>query len=101
MLARSVEPSDALPAGAARAEVYRGEESAARRVIEIAGPIVTRSRSWADLHTSLAEHGIAYAAKGSGAVFIVDGIVLKASTCRAASRAKAGPVQVATAKSVS
>ncbi|MGA5258307.1 hypothetical protein [Methylorubrum aminovorans] len=88
LLARSVEPSDALPAGAARAEVYRGEESAARRVIEIAGPIVTRSRSWADLHRNLAEHGIAYAAKGSGAVFIVDGIVLKASTCRAASRAK-------------
>ncbi|WP_373325223.1 hypothetical protein [Methylorubrum thiocyanatum] len=41
------------------------------------------SRSWADLHTSLAEHGVAYAAKGSGAVFIVNGIVLKASTCRA------------------
>ncbi|MCV4820385.1 hypothetical protein OFM15_30360, partial [Escherichia coli] len=53
LLARSVEPSNALPAGAARAEVYRGEESAARRVIEIAGPIVTRSRSWADLHMNL------------------------------------------------
>ncbi|WP_245517642.1 hypothetical protein [Methylorubrum sp. Q1] len=88
LVARSADPGDALPAGAARAEVYRGEESAARQVIEIAGPIVTQSGSWVDLHKDLAEHGIAYAAKGSGAVFVVDGIVLKASTCRAASRAK-------------
>lgn len=98
-VARSVDPGDALPAGAARAEVYRGEESAARRVIEIAGPIVTQATSWPGLHAALAEHGIAYAAKGSGAVFVVDGIVLKASTCRAASRAKLearlGPFQPA------
>ncbi|MFC6776797.1 hypothetical protein [Methylobacterium gregans] len=99
LVARSVDPGDALPAGAARAEVYRGEESAARRVIEVAGPIVTRAASWTNLHTALAEHRIAYAAKGSGAVFVVDGIVLKASTCRAASRAKLearlGPFQPA------
>lgn len=87
-VARSVAPGDALPAGAARAEIYRGEESAARRVIEIAGPIVTQAASWDDLHARLAGHGLSYAAKGSGAVFIVDGLVLKASTCRAASRAR-------------
>lgn len=87
-IARSVAPGDALPAGAARAEIYRGEESAARRVIEIGGPIVARAASWDDLHARLAEHDIAYATKGSGAVFLVDGLMLKASTCRAASRAR-------------
>lgn len=87
-LARSVAPGDALPAGAARAEIYRGEESAARRAIEIVGPIVTRASSWAGLHAALARHGIAYAAKGSGAVIVVDGIAVKASTCRAASRTR-------------
>lgn len=88
-----------MPAGAARAEVYRGEESAARQVIEIAGPIVTQATSWPGLHAALDGHGIAYTAKGSGAVFVVDGIVLKASTCRAASLAKLearlGPFQPA------
>ncbi|AIQ89403.1 DNA-primase RepB domain-containing protein [Methylobacterium oryzae] len=87
-LARSVAPGDALPAGAARAEIYRGEESAARRAIEIVGPIVTRASSWAGLHAALARHGIAYAAKGAGGVIVVDGIAVKASTCRAASRTR-------------
>ncbi len=36
-----------------------GEESAARQVIEIAGPIVTQATSWPGLHAALAEHGIA------------------------------------------
>lgn len=97
MLARSIVPGDALPAGAARAEIYRGEESAARRAIEVVGPIVTRASSWAGLHAALARHGIAYAAKGSGAVIVVDGIAVKASTCRAASRThletRLGPFQ--------
>jgi hypothetical protein len=85
-VARSIVPGDALPAGAARTEVYRGEESAARRVIECVGPIVAQVSSWAQLHAALAPHGITYAAKGSGAVIVVDGIAVKASTCRAASR---------------
>lgn len=87
-LARSVVPGDALPAGAARTEIYRGQESAARRAIEMVGPIVTRVSSWTDLHAALAPHGITYAAKGSGAVIVVDGIAVKASTCRAASRTR-------------
>lgn len=87
-LARTVMPGDALPAGAARAEIYRGEESAARQVIEIVGPVVTQASSWAGLHAALAEHGIAYEAKGSGAIIVVDGIAVKASTCRAASRTR-------------
>ena len=87
-LAHSVVPGDALPAGAARAEVYRGEESAARRAIEIVGPIVAQVSSWASLHAALAQHGITYQAKGSGAVIVVDGIAVKASTCRPAGRTR-------------
>ena len=87
-LARSIVPGDALPAGAARAEVYRGEESAARRVIEVVSPIVAQVSSWAGLHAALAQHGITYEAKGSGAIIVVDGIPVKASTCRAASRTR-------------
>ncbi|MGU3559423.1 hypothetical protein [Methylobacterium radiotolerans] len=88
VLARSIGPGDALPAGAARAEIYRGEESAARRVIEVVGPIATKASSWADLHAALDEHRIIYEARGSGAVIVVDGITVKASTCRAASRTR-------------
>lgn len=87
-LARRFDPGDALPAGAARAEIYRGGESAARRVIEVVAPIVERARSWADLHRDLAAEGIVYAGKGSGAVLIVEGQAVKASICRAASFAK-------------
>jgi hypothetical protein len=86
--ARSIGPGDALPAGAARAEIYRGEESAARWVIEVVGPIATKASSWADLHAALDEHRIIYEARGSGAVIVVDGITVKASTCRAASRTR-------------
>lgn len=88
VLARRIGPGDALPAGAARAEIYRGEESAARRVIEVVGPIATKASSWAALHAALDEHQIIYEAKGSGAVIVVDGIRVKASTCRAASRTR-------------
>ena len=87
-VARSIVPGVALPAGAARAEVYLGEESAARRVIERVGPILAQVSSWAELHAALARHGITYQAKGSGAVIVVDGIAVKASTCRAASRTR-------------
>ncbi len=87
-LARRFDPSDVLPAGAARTEIYRGSESVARRVIEVVAPIVASARSWTDLHRALAGEGIVYASKGSGAVLIVDGRAVKASTCRAASLAK-------------
>ncbi|MCJ2025282.1 relaxase/mobilization nuclease domain-containing protein [Methylobacterium sp. J-067] len=87
-LARRFDPGDVLPAGAARTEIYRGSESVARRVIEVVAPIVASARSWTDLHKALAAEGIVYASKGSGAVLIVDGRAVKASTCRAASLAK-------------
>ncbi len=87
-LARRFDPGDVLPAGAARTEIYRGSESVARRVIDVVAPIVASARSWTDLHRALAAEGIVYASKGSGAVLIVDGRAVKASTCRAASLAK-------------
>ncbi|MCJ2136991.1 hypothetical protein MKK69_23570 [Methylobacterium sp. J-026] len=87
-LARRFDPGDALPSGAARAEIYQGGESAARRAIEIVAPIVARAGSWAALHRDLATEEIVYASKGSGAILIIDGQVIKASTCRAASLAK-------------
>lgn len=87
-LVRTIALGDALPAGAAAVEIRGGTESAARRACEIVGPIAKRARSWGELHRDLANENIAYQAKGSGAVLVIDGIVVKASTARDASRTK-------------
>ena len=87
-LVRNIALGDALPAEAAAVEIRGGTESAARRACEIAGPIAKRARSWSELHRDLARENIAYQTKGSGAVLVIDGVVVKASTARDASRTK-------------
>ncbi|WP_246748146.1 hypothetical protein [Methylobacterium sp. SD274] len=87
-LVHNIGLGDALTAGAAVAEIRGGVESAARRAIEVAGPIVKRVKSWSELHRELARQHIFYQAKGSGAVLVLDGVMVKASTFREAGRSK-------------
>ena len=61
-------------------ELRRGEKSAARIAIEIAGPIIENAPKWKDLHEELAKHGIRYCKTGSGATIQVGEVRIKAST---------------------
>lgn len=83
-LARTLTDADTLSAPAATREVRRGERSPERVAIEVAGPLVDAARSWAALHAALAREGIAYRRKGSGAVLLIGGVAVKASTYRKA-----------------
>ena len=67
-------------------ELQHGEKSAERIAQEIAGPIIRQVTSWAELHNLLAEQGMRYERKGSGALVYVGNVALKASNVdRAAS----------------
>lgn len=57
-----------------------GEKSAERIAIEDGAPIVRRAQSWAQLHRELAERGMRYEKKGSGAVILVGDVPVKASS---------------------
>ncbi|MDR1648814.1 MAG: hypothetical protein LBR71_01010, partial [Synergistaceae bacterium] len=46
---------------------------------ETAAPIVRAATTWEELHKKLAEQGIAFEKKGSGAILVIDGVVVKAS----------------------
>ena len=61
------------------AELRTGAPSIARRVIDLVAPILAAAAGWPDWHARLDAQGIRYARKGSGAVFIFDGIAIKAS----------------------
>ena len=61
------------------AELRTGAPSIARRVIDLVAPILAAAAGWPDWHARLDAQGIRYARKGSGAVFILDGIAIKAS----------------------
>ena len=61
-------------------EAHTGEKSSERIAQETATPIIQKARSWEELHRKLAEAGIRYERKGSGAVLHVgEGTVIKAS----------------------
>ena len=62
------------------AEHRTGEASAARQAIETAGPLMEGARSWPALHAALAEHGLRYVRRGSGAVIGVGDVFIKTST---------------------
>ena len=71
---------------AADMEVQTGEKSAQRIGIETAVPIIKQATSWKELHARLAERGMQYERKGSGAVVHVGDVPVKASdVSRAAS----------------
>ena len=61
------------------AELRTGAPSIARRVIDLVAPILAAAAGWPDWHARLDAQGIRYARRGSGAVFILDGIAIKAS----------------------
>ncbi len=71
---------------AADFENRTGQKSAQRIGIEAVAPIVKQANDWQQLHQQLANIGIQYRKKGSGAVLIVGETAIKASSAdRAAS----------------
>jgi hypothetical protein len=60
-------------------EAHTGEKSAERIGQETAAPIIREAKTWEELHQKLAEQGITFERKGSGAVLRVDKTVIKAS----------------------
>ncbi len=83
-VAEAISRMDALSPEAAALEIRRGEMSAERIAIEVAGPIIARAGTWRELHAGLAAEGILYRTEGSGAVMEIGAAVVKASTCRKA-----------------
>ncbi len=61
-------------------EVQTGEKSAQRVGIEQAAPIIAKATSWKELHANMADAGMQYQRKGSGAVVQVGDELVKAST---------------------
>ena len=60
-------------------EVQTGQKSAQRVGIEQAAPIIATATSWKDLHQQMADAGMQYQRKGSGAVVQVGADLVKAS----------------------
>ena len=60
-------------------EAHTGEKSAERIGQETAAPIIRGAKTWEELHQKLAEHGIVFERKGSGAVLHIGETVIKAS----------------------
>jgi hypothetical protein len=60
-------------------EAHTAAKSAERVAQETAAPIIRAAKSWEDLHEKLAEQGIAFERKGSGAILRVSETVIKAS----------------------
>jgi hypothetical protein len=72
----SVQPK----AGALNFEEGAGEKSAQRIAQERGHKIIQNARSWRELHERLAEAGLRFEKKGSGAVVFVGDIAVKASS---------------------
>jgi hypothetical protein len=60
-------------------EAHTAAKSGERICQETAAPIMRDARTWEELHRKLAEQGIAFERKGSGAVLVIGEIVIKAS----------------------
>jgi hypothetical protein len=60
-------------------EAHTAAKSAERVAQETAAPIIRSAKSWEELHQRLAEVGIAFERKGSGAILRVGEVILKAS----------------------
>ena len=60
-------------------EAHAAVKSAERICQETAAQIIREAKSWNELHASLADQGIAFERKGSGAVLTVSDIAVKAS----------------------
>ncbi|MCL2009129.1 MAG: relaxase/mobilization nuclease domain-containing protein [Synergistaceae bacterium] len=60
-------------------EAHTGEKSAERIGQETAAPIIREAKTWGELHQKLAEQGIKFERKGSGAILHIGETVIKAS----------------------
>ena len=60
-------------------EAHTGAKSAERIAQEVAASIIRSAKSWGELHQNLAERGIAFDKKGSGAVLAIGDIAIKTS----------------------
>ena len=60
-------------------EAHTATKSAERIAVETAAPIIRESKSWGELHKRLAEQGIGFGRKGSGAILMVGKTIIKAS----------------------
>ncbi|MDR3231198.1 MAG: relaxase/mobilization nuclease domain-containing protein, partial [Synergistaceae bacterium] len=60
-------------------EAHTAAKSAERICQETAAPILREARTWEELHRRLADQGIAFEKKGSGAILMVGDIAVKAS----------------------
>lgn len=69
----------ALSQTARRVEAHTGDLSAQSILIERVAPILKTADSWRDFKGQLQGQGIEYQKKGSGAVFVFEGITVKAS----------------------
>ena len=68
------------PSGRAQVlEERTGQRSAQRIAIDEAGPIIRQARSWRELHAALADQGMRYEKKGSGALLWIGEQPIKAS----------------------
>lgn len=60
-------------------EAHTATRSAERTGQEVAAPLIRNARSWEELHAKLAERGILFERKGSGAVLKIGKTAIKAS----------------------
>lgn len=60
-------------------EAHTAAKSAERICQESAAPVIREAGSWGELHQRLADAGISFERKGSGAILFVDGVAVKAS----------------------
>ncbi|MDL2263065.1 relaxase/mobilization nuclease domain-containing protein [Synergistaceae bacterium OttesenSCG-928-I11] len=70
----------AISQNAKDGEVHTATKSAERIAQEIAADIIRKAPNWQQLHSRLAEQGIAFEKKGSGAILWIGDTAVKAST---------------------
>jgi hypothetical protein len=79
--APTLEPQKRQPTTRGRdLENQTGQKSAQRVAIELGADVLRRARDWDDLHLQLADRGMRFERKGSGAVLWIGDVAVKAST---------------------
>ncbi|GHV30720.1 hypothetical protein FACS1894167_12010 [Synergistales bacterium] len=79
LIEKNQKDEPAISSSARDSEAHTAIKSAERIAQEVAAPIIRDAKNWTELHEKLAERGIAFEAKGSGAVLKIGSVVVKAS----------------------
>ncbi|GHV30691.1 hypothetical protein FACS1894167_11930 [Synergistales bacterium] len=79
LIEKNQKDEPAISSSARDGEAHTAIKSAERIAQEVAAPIIRDAKNWTELHEKLAERGIAFEAKGSGAVLKIGSVVVKAS----------------------